>query len=249
MMYCFPCKIPPPARDTIAPLARSLAHRARPRSFATGSTRTVWPNLRMQVRGGPVRARTAAAVYNCYRTLASVTDHEWALAGMLCCYGGSLVVLTHSACQVSHLGGWCAGEMEIHAWHGTSALDPAMIYNDKQVRTVANTHTPPHTHTVLYTHTQYSVCVSVCVSPVHHLCTFLTHRTIARDHAPITVCTLRYVALRYVTLRYVVCTQDGFMMQFAAAGFWGRGIYFAKNAAYSWHYSYAPDGHTVEERR
>jgi hypothetical protein len=24
-------------------------------------------------------------------------------------------------------------------------------------------------------------------------------------------------------------TQDGFMMQFASAGFWGRGLYFAKD--------------------
>jgi hypothetical protein len=58
-------------------------------------------------------------------------------------------------------------ENEWHVWHGTSGLDPAMIYNDK---------------------------------------------------------------------------QDGFMMQFASAGFWGRGIYFADKSAYSCNYSYTPDG-------
>jgi hypothetical protein len=64
-------------------------------------------------------------------------------------------------------------ENERQVWHGTSGLDPAMIYNDK---------------------------------------------------------------------------QDGFMMQFAAAGFWGRGIYFADKSAYSCNYSYTPDGTTVPER-
>ena len=34
--------------------------------------------------------------------------------------------------------------------------------------------------------------------------------------------------------------QDGFMMQFAAQGFWGRGLYFADKAVYSTHYSYKP---------
>jgi len=34
--------------------------------------------------------------------------------------------------------------------------------------------------------------------------------------------------------------QDGFMMQFSAMGFWGRGIYFALKSAYSYHYSFKP---------
>ena len=34
--------------------------------------------------------------------------------------------------------------------------------------------------------------------------------------------------------------QDGFMMQFAAQGFWGRGIYFAEKASYSNSYAYKP---------
>lgn len=34
--------------------------------------------------------------------------------------------------------------------------------------------------------------------------------------------------------------QDGFMMQFASAGFWGRGLYFADKAAYSSYYSFKP---------
>ena len=36
--------------------------------------------------------------------------------------------------------------------------------------------------------------------------------------------------------------QDGFMMQFAATGFWGRGIYFADKASYSHNYSHSPYG-------
>ena len=36
---------------------------------------------------------------------------------------------------------------------------------------------------------------------------------------------------------------DGFMMQYAAAGMWGRGIYFADKAAYSHSYAHVlPDG-------
>lgn len=35
--------------------------------------------------------------------------------------------------------------------------------------------------------------------------------------------------------------QDGFMMQFAARGFWGHGLYFANKAAYSSHYAFKPD--------
>ncbi len=34
--------------------------------------------------------------------------------------------------------------------------------------------------------------------------------------------------------------MDGFMMQFAAQGYWGRGIYFADKASYSKNYSYKP---------
>lgn len=34
--------------------------------------------------------------------------------------------------------------------------------------------------------------------------------------------------------------MDGFMMQFAANGLWGRGIYFADKAVYSKHYSHKP---------
>jgi len=56
-------------------------------------------------------------------------------------------------------------ENERSVWHGTSDLDPAIIYNDK---------------------------------------------------------------------------QDGFMMQFSQAGFWGRGIYFADKASYSHSYTYKP---------
>lgn len=37
---------------------------------------------------------------------------------------------------------------------------------------------------------------------------------------------------------------DGFMMQFAASGLWGRGIYFADKASYSKHYSHKPAGST-----
>jgi len=35
--------------------------------------------------------------------------------------------------------------------------------------------------------------------------------------------------------------MDGFMMQFAAKGFWGRGIYFADKASYSRSYSHSPN--------
>ena len=38
-------------------------------------------------------------------------------------------------------------------------------------------------------------------------------------------------------------------MQFSAVGFWGRGIYFAQNSAYSYNYSYRPNRSTVDERR
>jgi len=37
------------------------------------------------------------------------------------------------------------------------------------------------------------------------------------------------------------CKQDGFMMQFSQAGFWGRGIYFADKASYSHSYAYKPN--------
>ena len=39
--------------------------------------------------------------------------------------------------------------------------------------------------------------------------------------------------------------QDGFMMQFAAQGYWGRGIYFAENAAYSNAYAYRANSPTA----
>jgi hypothetical protein len=38
------------------------------------------------------------------------------------------------------------------------------------------------------------------------------------------------------------------MMQFAAKGFWGRGIYFAQNSSYSVNYSYKPDAATDAQR-
>jgi hypothetical protein len=38
--------------------------------------------------------------------------------------------------------------------------------------------------------------------------------------------------------------QDGFMMQFAQRGFWGRGIYFAEKSSYSHSYAYTPHGDT-----
>jgi ABC-type branched-subunit amino acid transport system substrate-binding protein len=62
---------------------------------------------------------------------------------------------------------------EKHVWHGTSSLDPAMIYDD---------------------------------------------------------------------------TQDGFMMQFARQGLWGRGLYFAAKSSYSDNYSYTPDSATAPDR-
>lgn len=39
------------------------------------------------------------------------------------------------------------------------------------------------------------------------------------------------------------------MMQFSAMGFWGRGIYFANNPDYSYHYSYTPNKTMVAERK
>ena len=39
--------------------------------------------------------------------------------------------------------------------------------------------------------------------------------------------------------------QDGFMMQFAAQGFWGRGLYFADKASYSSHYAFKPPQSTL----
>lgn len=39
--------------------------------------------------------------------------------------------------------------------------------------------------------------------------------------------------------------MDGFMMQFAARGFWGRGLYFADKAVYCTHYSYRPPQATL----
>ena len=98
-------------------------------------------------------------------------------------------------------------EEEVYCWHGTGGFDAENIYADTQdVSTVPWPHTASNDDT---SSTLLALLPSLLLS------------------------VLDWTGLDWTESRcFADCRTQGFMMQFASAGFWGRGLYFAKEPGY-----------------